>query len=155
MSAVWHSIDQAYRSTTTAAYRTHFKTYLLFLFFSLIPFTFTLPNFLAFLQRLFQNQISPKVIKTTFPLSLPLPNSTKMSSNLLLPDIPGASPSILGFNPSLEVFLMSKLHMPFHCCVTNSLEPFSYDLSMPSCTYPVWSFKVQPNLIPEDIFARA
>ena len=63
MAAAWNRIHQAYRPSTTAAHRTHFKTFLYFLLFTNSSFTITLPNILAFLEYLHQNQISPKVVK--------------------------------------------------------------------------------------------
>ena len=63
MAAAWNRIDQAYRPSTSAAHRAHFKTLLSFLFFTYSSFAITLTNILVFLKYLYQNQISPKVIK--------------------------------------------------------------------------------------------
>ena len=43
--------------------RTHFKTYLSFLFFYCLPQDFSCSNLLGFVEFLYQNKLSPKVIK--------------------------------------------------------------------------------------------
>ena len=63
MATAWSRIQQAYRPSTSSAHRTHLRTFLSFLYFSNLPSTFTLSNVLAFLEYLYQNHISPKVIK--------------------------------------------------------------------------------------------
>ena len=63
MATAWSRIQQAYRQSTSSAHRTHLRTFLSFLYFLKLPFTFTLSNVLAFLEYLYQNHISPKVIK--------------------------------------------------------------------------------------------
>ena len=63
MATAWSRIDQAYRQSTSTAHRTHLRAFLSFLYFTKLPLTFTLSNVLAFLEYLYQNHISPKVIK--------------------------------------------------------------------------------------------
>ena len=63
MATAWSRIGQAYRLSTSTAHRNHLKIYLSFLCFTNLSFTFTLSNVLAFLEYLYQNHISPKVIK--------------------------------------------------------------------------------------------
>ena len=63
MATALSSIDQAYRLSRTTAHRTHLRTHLSFLCFTKSPFIITLSNILAFLEYLYQNNISLKVIK--------------------------------------------------------------------------------------------
>ena len=63
MATAWSRIDKAYRLSRTTAHRTHLRTYLSFLCFTNSPFIITLSNILAFLEYLYQNNISLKVIK--------------------------------------------------------------------------------------------
>ena len=57
-------IHQAYRPSTSSAHLLHFKTYLSFLIFMDLPITISVHNVLTFLEYLFQNLISPKVISS-------------------------------------------------------------------------------------------
>ena len=63
MASAWTRIGQAYRPSTVVAHSTHFRTYLSFLIFTNSPISITLSNVIAFLEYLYQNNISPRVIK--------------------------------------------------------------------------------------------
>ena len=57
-------IQQAFRPSTTSAHSLHFKTFLAFLIFIDLPITCNAHNILTFMEFLYQNSISPKVIST-------------------------------------------------------------------------------------------
>ena len=60
---VWQNLAKAFRPSTSSGHRTHFKTYILFLQFMGIPFCIDLQPILAFMQYLWENHLSPKVIQ--------------------------------------------------------------------------------------------
>ena len=55
--------DLAYRPSTTASHLLHFRTVLSFLVFMNLPVAMTVHNILTFLEYLYINSLSPKVIK--------------------------------------------------------------------------------------------
>ena len=57
-------IQEAFRPSTTSAHSLHFRTFVAFLIFMDLPVTCNLHNILAFMEFLYQNSISPKVIST-------------------------------------------------------------------------------------------
>ena len=59
-----HRISQAYRPSTSSAHHLHFKTYLAFLLFMDLPISISVHNILTFLEYLYQNLISPKVVSS-------------------------------------------------------------------------------------------
>ena len=63
LASAWERVITAHRPATVASQKTHFKTYLSFLFFYHLPQDFLCPNLLAFLEFLYQNLLSPKVIR--------------------------------------------------------------------------------------------
>ena len=73
--------------------KTHFKTYLSFLFFYRLPQDFLCSNLLAFLEFLYQNKLSPKVIRNYV---------SSLSSLCLLYQIPSDC-----HHPSVGRFLLS------------------------------------------------
>ena len=56
-------VERAHRPSTTMAHTRHFKTVLAFLIFVSLPLEISLGNLLVFLQFLYENCLSPKVIK--------------------------------------------------------------------------------------------
>ena len=60
--AAWQRIKMAYRPVTRSAHTTHLKTYLSFVVFMDLPLQFTLHSILAFLEYLYVNRISHRVI---------------------------------------------------------------------------------------------
>ena len=143
MATAWSRIQQAYRQSTYSAHRTHLRTFLSFLYSSNLPFIFTLSSGLAFLEYLYQNHISPKVIKNYLSSITTMASSTTRTFFIQQwPDISEAFPSILGFNPPLGTSLMSKYCMLSQYPVISSLTllylgPFSYHPSMPFCACPM------------------
>ena len=63
LNSAWQKMDQAYRPSTSSAHRTHFRTFISFIYFMDLPMSVTLHNVLVFLEYLHQNSLSPKVIK--------------------------------------------------------------------------------------------
>ena len=63
MQSAWTRISAAFRPSTNRAHQLHFKTFLAFVLFMKLPVNFSLHNILAFLEYLYQNCISPQVIK--------------------------------------------------------------------------------------------
>ena len=63
LDSAWQKVQQAYRPSTTASHHRHFRTFLAFIMFMELPLTVNLHNVLTFLEYLFQNHISPKVIR--------------------------------------------------------------------------------------------
>ena len=63
LNSAWQKMDQAYRPSTSSAHRTHFRTFISFIYFMDLPMSVTLHNMLVFLEYLHQNSLSPKVIK--------------------------------------------------------------------------------------------
>ena len=61
MAAI-HRIRTAYRPSTRASHRVHFSTYLAFVLFMDLPVEFTVHSIITFLEYLFINQISYKVM---------------------------------------------------------------------------------------------
>ena len=59
-----HRISQAFRPSTSSAHHLHFKTYITFLLFMDLPVSISVHNILTFLEYLYQNLISPKVISS-------------------------------------------------------------------------------------------
>ena len=57
-------IQQAFRPSTTSAHSLHLRTFVAFLIFMDLPITCSVHNILAFMEYLYQNLISPKVIST-------------------------------------------------------------------------------------------
>ena len=60
--AAIHRIRIAYRPSTRASHRVHFSTYLAFVLFMDLPLEFTIHSIITFLEYLFINQISYKVM---------------------------------------------------------------------------------------------
>ena len=63
LASAWERVITAHRPATVSSQKTHFKTFLGFLFFYHLPQNFLYPNLLAFLEFLHQNSLSPKVIR--------------------------------------------------------------------------------------------
>ena len=61
--AAWSRIQSAFRPSTVKAHQTHFFTYLAYLIFMDLPISLSVHNILSFLEYLYQNALSPKVIK--------------------------------------------------------------------------------------------
>ena len=61
-SSAWSKIKTAYRPSTRSAHRTHLRTYLSFVVFMDLQLHFTIHSVLAFLEFLYVNNISYKVI---------------------------------------------------------------------------------------------
>ena len=62
-NAAWHRIEEAFRPSTMANHRRHFRTYIAFRIFTGCPVTNHLHIILAFIEYLHQNAISPKVVR--------------------------------------------------------------------------------------------
>ena len=60
--AAWSRINAAYRPATRAAHNTHLRTYLSFVVFMDLPLQFTVHSVLAFLEYLYVNKISHRVM---------------------------------------------------------------------------------------------
>ena len=143
MATAWSRIQQAYRQSTSSAHRTHLRTFLSFLNFSNLPFIFTLSNVLAFLEYLYQNHISPKVIKNY------LSSITTRAKFYQLDHQDIFHPSVARYIRSISINssfqptpLMSRHCMLTRYPVTSSLThlylgPFSYHPSMPFCACPM------------------
>ena len=56
-------LEQAYRPSTTASRLLHFRTFLAFLVFMNLPVAMSVHNILTFLEYLYMNSFSPKVIR--------------------------------------------------------------------------------------------
>ena len=56
-------VGQAYRPSTTASHLLHFKTFIAFMVFMNLPVSLSVHNILIFLEYLYVNSLSPKVIK--------------------------------------------------------------------------------------------
>ena len=56
-------LDQAYRPSTTVSRLLHFRTFLAFLVFMNLPVAMSVHKILIFLEYLYINSLSPKVIK--------------------------------------------------------------------------------------------
>ena len=63
VASAWDKVITAYRPATVVLQKTHFKTYLFVLFFYHLPQNFWCSNLLGFLEILYQNKLSPKVIR--------------------------------------------------------------------------------------------
>ena len=61
-SAALQRTESAYRPSTISSHVLHCRTYFSFTFFMGLPPTFTLHSLLAFLEYLYVNHLSPKVI---------------------------------------------------------------------------------------------
>ena len=63
LQAALGRLDQAYRPSTTASHLLHFRTFLAFLVFMNLPVAMSVHNILIFLEYLYINSLSPRVIK--------------------------------------------------------------------------------------------
>ena len=61
--SAWKRVNTAYRPSTRSAHRTHLRTYLSFVVFMDLPLQFTIHSVLAFLEFLYVNNISHRVIQ--------------------------------------------------------------------------------------------
>ena len=62
--AAWTRIQTAYRPSTEKAHKLHFRTFIAYLIFMDLPIVASVHNLLSFLEYLYQNAISPKIIAT-------------------------------------------------------------------------------------------
>ena len=124
----------------STAHKTHLRTFLSFLYFTNLPLTFTLSNILAFLEYLYQNHISPKVIKNYLSSITTMAKFYQLDhQDIFHPSVTRYIRSISTnsrFQPTPGAFLMSKLCMPFRYRVTNSLT-HPYQLPMHFCVCPM------------------
>ena len=63
LESAWTRVSTAFRPSTCRAHQLHFRTFLAFLVFMNLPVEFSLHNILVFLEYLYQNHLSPQVIK--------------------------------------------------------------------------------------------
>ena len=61
--AAWSRVATSHRPSTLAAQHLHFRTFLSFLTFLQLPVSISVHNLLIFLEYLYNNSLSPKVIK--------------------------------------------------------------------------------------------
>ena len=64
LHTAWTRIQQAYRPSTSSTHLLHFRTFLAYLLFMDLPIVISVHNILTFVEYLYQNHISPKVIST-------------------------------------------------------------------------------------------
>ena len=62
LAPAWDKISTAYRSSTSTAHVTHFKTYLAYITFMDLPLQINIHNILTFIEYLHSNALSHKVI---------------------------------------------------------------------------------------------
>lgn len=58
----WQHLNSAFRPSTSSAHRTHFRTFILYTLHFELNMDISLPTVLSFMQYLYMNGISPKVI---------------------------------------------------------------------------------------------
>ena len=121
-------IQQACRPSTTSAHSLHFKTFVAFLIFMDLPILCNVHNILAFMEFLYQNPISPKVISTCI-------SSIHSRAQLYGWDTSATShPAVLRYvrsvsintklNPTPGAFLTFPPYIISPCHVTSSLIQF-------------------------------
>ena len=64
LHTAWTRVHTAYRPSTESAHALHFRTFISYLIFMELPITMTVHNLLTFLEYLYQNQLSPRVISS-------------------------------------------------------------------------------------------
>ena len=69
LESAWARVSTAFRPSTNRAHQLHFRTFLAFLLFMNLPVEFLLHNILVFLEYLYQNHLSPQVIKNVSSLA--------------------------------------------------------------------------------------
>ena len=126
--AAWSRVAASHRPSTSAAHCLHFRTFLSFLIFLHLPLVISVHNLLIFLEYLYNNSLSPKVIKnylasiSTWLLITSwtqLPPNTKPSVNTS-----GVSPLTHPFPPLPEGYLPFKCYTKFLWHATFFLIPF-------------------------------
>ena len=96
-NTAWHRVTSSYRPSTASAHSRHFRTFLAFMIFMQLPITISVHNILIFLEYLYNNALSPKVIKNY------LSSISAVTSFYHLDTRPLSHPSISRFLRSISI----------------------------------------------------
>ena len=127
--AAWNRIKMAYRPATRSAHTTHLKTYLSFVIFMDLPLQFTVHPTLSFLEYLYVNNISHKVMLNYLSSLRSLAkrydwDPAPLSHQLVTSYLKSISRN-LGFNPTAKgIFTLHTLSAISKACDLLSDPPF-------------------------------
>ena len=93
----WHRVTSSYRPATVSAHNRHFRTFIAFMIFMQLPIAINVHNVLIFLEYLYKNGLSPKVIKNY------LSSISSVTSFYHLDHTPLSDPSISRFIRSITI----------------------------------------------------